>query len=55
MTLQSDLTIDASKLEPEAMTESTRKLNASLMSMLDGAPRWWEVYSALVARTDFSC
>lgn len=43
MSLQSDLTIDASKFKPEAVSEPTRQMNEALMQLTKGDPGWWQV------------
>ncbi|KAL8853732.1 MAG: hypothetical protein Q9221_001375 [Calogaya cf. arnoldii] len=43
MTLQSDLTIDASKFRPEAASDEVKNLNEFLMDGAKNAPKWFEV------------
>lgn len=43
MPLHSDLTIDASKFKPDAVSEPTRQMNEALMQLTKGDPGWWEV------------
>jgi len=43
MPLTSDLTLDASKFNPSAITEKTHKFNDQLIKIMEGGPRWWEV------------
>jgi len=43
MSLQSDITIDASKFDPKSITNATHALNGHLMDMMKGAPKWYEV------------
>lgn len=43
MPIRSDLTIDVAKLQLEAVSESTKKANDHLMTLLDGEPKWFEV------------
>ncbi|KAK5125548.1 hypothetical protein LTR85_000659 [Meristemomyces frigidus] len=46
MPLTSDLTLDASKFKPEAISEKTNKFNDQLIKIMEGGPRWWEVGAA---------
>lgn len=43
MTLQSDLTIDASKFRPEAASDQIQKFNEYLMDTMNKGPKWFEV------------
>lgn len=43
MSLRSDLTVDASKFKPEAVSESTRQLNDALMQLTKDDAGWWQV------------
>jgi len=43
MPLESDLTLDASKFDPKAISEQTHAFNNKLMKIMEGGPRWWEV------------
>lgn len=43
MPLHSDLTIDAAKFKPEAVSESTRRMNEGVMQLTKGNAGWWEV------------
>lgn len=43
MPLTSDLTLDASKFHPSAITEKTHAFNSNLIKIMQGGPRWWEV------------
>lgn len=43
MSLRSDLTIDASKFKPEAVSESTRQMNGALMQLTKDEAGWWQV------------
>lgn len=44
MPLHSDLTIEASRFKPEAVSEPTRQLNEKLMQLTKGEAGWWQVW-----------
>jgi len=46
MPLQSDVTIDAFKFSPDAISEQTKKLNSHLINILQSGPQWYEVGAA---------
>lgn len=46
MPLTSDLTLDANKFDPKAITDQTRKFNDGLIKIMEGGPRWWDVGAA---------
>jgi len=39
--LQSDLTLDATKFDPKAISQQTHDFNDTLIKM--NGPKWWEV------------
>ena len=43
MPLTSDLTLDASKFQANAITQKTNDFNAGLIKVMESGPRWWEV------------
>ena len=43
MPIKSDLSIDVSKLKPEAVSESTTQFNDNLIKILESGPKWYEV------------
>ncbi|QIW98727.1 hypothetical protein AMS68_004245 [Peltaster fructicola] len=43
MPLQSDLSFDVDKLDPARVTEKTHKLNDTLVKLMQGEPKWYEV------------
>ncbi|KAK4983393.1 hypothetical protein LTR50_007260 [Elasticomyces elasticus] len=43
MPLTSDLTLDASKFKPEAISQQTDEFNKKLIKIMEGGPRWYEV------------
>jgi len=46
MPLTSDLQLDASKFQPEAISEQTKKFNDGLVKIMEGGPKWYEVGAA---------
>lgn len=40
---ESHVTIDATKFDPKAIPKETNAFNQSLMDIMAGAPRWYEV------------
>lgn len=48
MPLHSDLTIDASKFKPEAVSQSTRQMNEGVMQLTKGNAGWWEVCTSFL-------
>lgn len=47
MSLKTDITLDASKFDPSAITSETTKFNEQLMKIMADGPRWWEVQQIL--------
>jgi hypothetical protein len=43
MSLQSDLVLNVSKLKPEAVSDSEKKLNDALIAITEKGPQWFEV------------
>jgi len=43
MPLKSDISIDAAKFGPDAISEQTKKYNEVLVSRMETAPKWFEV------------
>lgn len=43
MALQSDVTIDVSKFQPQAASQEVRNLNEYLMDLMKKGPKWFEV------------
>lgn len=43
MALESDITINAAKFEPAAISEQTVKLNQHIIDIFESAPKWYEV------------
>lgn len=43
MPLKSDLTLDASKFKPSAITQNTHDFNDKLIKIMENGPKWWEV------------
>ncbi len=48
MSLQSDVTIDASKFHPDAIPASAHALNNHLMEIMKNGPKWYEVFRSLI-------
>lgn len=47
--LESDLNVNASRLEPSAISPAQLEFNKHLISLSEGAPQWYEVrYVAVV-------
>lgn len=46
MSMPSDITLDASKFNPENITEPTKKAAEFLESVTSSGPRWWDVGAA---------
>jgi len=46
MPLKSDMTLDASKFDPKAISKQTHDFNAGLIKIMEGNPKWWEVGAA---------
>lgn len=43
MPLTSDLKLDASKFQPEAISEQTKQFNDKLIKIMQNGPKWYEV------------
>jgi hypothetical protein len=43
MPLMSDITVDAAKFHPNAISEQTIKVNNHLIKLVEGTPTWFEV------------
>ena len=43
MSLQSDLTLNVSKLKPESVSESEKRLTDNLIAITANGPRWFDV------------
>ena len=43
MPLKSDLSINAEKFHPNAVSNQTQEVNEDLMKMFDKGPKWYEV------------
>ena len=43
MSLQSDLTLNVSKLKPESVSESEKRLTENLIAITAKGPRWFDV------------
>ncbi|WPH00902.1 Hypothetical protein R9X50_00373600 [Acrodontium crateriforme] len=43
MPLTSDLKLDASKFQPEAISEQTKQFNDKLIKIMENGPKWYEV------------
>jgi hypothetical protein len=43
MPLTSDLVLNASKFDPENISEQTNKFNNGLIKIMEDGPLWWEV------------
>lgn len=43
MPLKSDLSLDASKFKPTAISKQTHDFNDQLIKIMEGGPKWWEV------------
>ena len=43
MSLQSDLTLNVSKLKPESVSESERQLTENSIAITADGPRWFDV------------
>ena len=43
MSLQSDLTLNVSKLRPESVSESEKRLTDNLVAITEKGPRWFDV------------
>ena len=48
MSLQSDLVLNVSKLRPEAVSESEKKLNDAVVTITEKGPQWFEVRRNLI-------
>ncbi|KAH8590014.1 esterase/lipase/thioesterase [Bisporella sp. PMI_857] len=46
MPLTSDITVDAAKFHPNAVSEQTTKVNDHLIKLVEGTPKWFELGAA---------
>ncbi|KAK4977362.1 hypothetical protein LTR28_007210 [Elasticomyces elasticus] len=55
MPLTSDLTLDASKFKPEAISQQTDEFNKKLIKIMEGGPRWYELPPAIFTCGTLDC